>query len=157
MAAKMEKTRTPGVYKRGGRYVVVFRDQDGHQRKESARTYDEARKLKGARAADVARGEFEPLARVRLHDYAREWIERYTGTRRRGFRDETRDEWRRLLDRFALRYFPASKLLGALTAAVEPSGGLSRTRPERRNGYPSRRSRVRDPSSASPAGPGWAT
>jgi hypothetical protein len=42
MAAKLEKTRTPGIFKRGSRYVVVFY-ADGEQRKESARTLDEAR------------------------------------------------------------------------------------------------------------------
>jgi integrase len=41
-----------------------------------------------------------------LHEYAREWIESYQGTGRRGFRQETRDEARRLLERYALKYFP---------------------------------------------------
>jgi hypothetical protein len=27
MAAKMEKTRHPGIYRRGGRYVVVWRER----------------------------------------------------------------------------------------------------------------------------------
>jgi hypothetical protein len=51
------KTGTPGVYKRGNRYVVVYY-AGGKQRKESARTMAEARRLKDARRADVARGEF---------------------------------------------------------------------------------------------------
>jgi hypothetical protein len=42
MAAKLDKTRTPGVYRRGKSYVVVYRHR-GHQRKRFARTYDEAR------------------------------------------------------------------------------------------------------------------
>jgi hypothetical protein len=37
MAAKLEKTRTPGIYRRGSRYAVVFR-VDGRQRSEAART-----------------------------------------------------------------------------------------------------------------------
>lgn len=40
MAAPMEKTKTPGIYRRGSRYVVVYR-AGGRQRKESARTLDE--------------------------------------------------------------------------------------------------------------------
>ena len=41
MAAPMKKTRHPGIYKRGSRYVVVYK-VDGRQRKESAHTLDEA-------------------------------------------------------------------------------------------------------------------
>ena len=35
---KLERTKTPGVYKRGNRYVVVVRDPSGKQRKHSAAT-----------------------------------------------------------------------------------------------------------------------
>ena len=87
MAARMEKTKTPGIYRRGSRYVVVYRGSDGKQRKEPVRTLDEARKLKAARAADVARGEFHPLSRERFREYAEAWVERYHGTGRRGFRE----------------------------------------------------------------------
>jgi hypothetical protein len=83
----MEKTKTPGIYRRGSRYVVVYRGSDGKQRKEPVRTLDEARKLKAARAADVARGEFHPLSRERFREYAEAWVERYHGTGRRGFRE----------------------------------------------------------------------
>jgi integrase len=113
MAAKMEKTRTPGIYKRGSRYVFSYRG-GGAQRWESCRTLDEARRAKAARSTDVARGEFSPLHRVTLREYALDWIERYQGTGRRGFRPETQDEYRRLLDRYALRYFPQRTLLSEL-------------------------------------------
>ena len=36
MMAAMEKTKTPGIFKRGSRYVVVYYAA-GKQRKESAR------------------------------------------------------------------------------------------------------------------------
>ncbi len=49
MGARLEKTRTPGIYKRGGSYVVVYRDADGKQHKRSgAKTLAEARDLKAA-------------------------------------------------------------------------------------------------------------
>lgn len=105
MAAPMEKTRHSGIYKRGSRYVVVFRDGEGRQRKVAARTLDEARKLKGARTADVARGEFHPQSRERFREYAEAWVERYQGTGRRGFRESTRDDYRRLLRDFAFPFF----------------------------------------------------
>jgi integrase len=114
MAAKMEKTRTPGIYKRGSRYVFAYR-VDGRQRWESCRTLDEARRAKAARATDIGRGEFEERSRITLHEYAREWIERYQGTGRRGFREETRSEYRALLDRYALSHFPAQAKLTEIT------------------------------------------
>jgi integrase len=55
------------------------------------------------------------MSRVTLHEYAREWIERYQGNGRRGFREETRDEYRRLLKRYTLTYFPPRLRLGELT------------------------------------------
>lgn len=114
MAAKLERTRTPGIFKRGGRYVFSYR-VDGKQRWESCRTLDEARRAKAARATDIGRGEFEQRSRITLHEYAREWIERYRGTGRRGFREETRSEYRGLLDKYALSYFPERTRLTDIT------------------------------------------
>ncbi len=115
MAAPMVKTRTPGIYKRGERYLFTYRDTDGKQRWESCRTLDEARRAKAARSTDVGRGEFEASSRITLHDYAREWVERYQGRGRRGFRDHTRKEYRRQLDQYAFRYFPAGCKLTEVT------------------------------------------
>lgn len=114
MAAKLEKTKTPGIYKRGSRYVFSYR-VSGKQHWESCRTLDEARRAKSARHTDIGRGEFEPRSRVTLHEFLGEWIGRYQGTGRRGYREETRDEDRRLLERHALRYFPARMKLTELS------------------------------------------
>ena len=40
MAAKLKRTSTPGVYKRGSRYAVIYRHGEGRQHPESVRTYD---------------------------------------------------------------------------------------------------------------------
>jgi integrase len=40
-----------------------------------------------------------------FHEYALDWVERYQGTGRRGYREETRDEDRRLLKAYALKFF----------------------------------------------------
>jgi integrase len=120
MAAKLERTRTPGIYKRGSRYVFSYRVNE-KQRWESRRTLEEARRAKAARHTDIGRGEFEQRSRVTLHEYllGKEdgpgWIDRYQGTGRRGFREETRSEYRGLLDKYALRYFPARLRLTELT------------------------------------------
>jgi integrase len=114
MAAPMEKTRYPGIYKRGSRYVVVVR-VGGKQVKRSARTLDEARRLKASMTTDRDRGEFQAQTRITVHDFAREWVERYQGTGRRGFRENTRTEYRRLLDAYALRFFSERKRLTEVT------------------------------------------
>jgi integrase len=117
MAAPLVKTRTPGIFKRGSRYTFSYRVA-GKQHWESCRTLEDARRAKSARQTDIGRGEFEARSRVTLHDYLREWIDRYQGTGRRGYREETRDEDRRLLERHALRYFSPKMKLTELT----PSG-----------------------------------
>ena len=125
MPNKLEKTTTPGIFRRhakscprGGRcecaYVVVWRAH-GRQYTESHRTLAEAREAKRGHEADVARGEFSSQSRITLHEYAREWIVRYQGSGRRGFREETREGYRWNLERFALAYFPPGLRLTELS------------------------------------------
>lgn len=111
----MVKTNVPGIFKRGGKYVVTFRDAQGRSRKRSAATMAEARALKASLTADVARGEFRLLSRTTVADYAAEWIETYHGRTSRGFRETTRQEYRRDLEREILPYFGRRKL-----AEIEP-------------------------------------
>jgi integrase len=111
MAAPMVKTRTPGVYRRGSRYVVVYY-VNGRQRRESARTYDEARRLKSGRQADVARGEFHEASKVKFAEYATEWVERHD------LADSSRDDYRSLLKRYALPFF--DERLGRTLAQITP-------------------------------------
>jgi integrase len=108
-AAKLEKTRTPGIFKRGSRYVFSYR-VEGKQRWESCRTLEEARRAKSARSTDIERGEFEQRSRVTLREYAEPWIERYLGRGRGGFREGTRDEYRRQLDTYIYPHFGTAKL-----------------------------------------------
>jgi integrase len=117
MAAPLVKTKTPGIYRRGSRYVFSYR-ANGKQRWESCRTLEEARRAKSARQTDIGRGEFEERSRITLHEYLREWIDRYQGTGRRGFREETRNEYRGLLEKYALRYFPAKAKLTEITPST---------------------------------------
>jgi integrase len=117
MAAAMVKTRTPGIFKRGSRYVFSYR-AGGRQRWETFRTLDEARRAKSARSTDIERGEFEPRSRITLHEYAREWVERYQGRGRRGFRENTRNEYRRVLDAYVLAYFPERARLTDITPSM---------------------------------------
>jgi len=111
MAAKMKRTRTPGIYKRGGRYVVVWRHR-GKQHKSFHRTYEEAREAKGRRQA----GDSRPASRVRFSDYFDEWIESYAGRTARGLADRSRDLYRRAINDHALRRWDGWRL-----SEIEPT------------------------------------
>jgi hypothetical protein len=54
----------------------------------------EARLLKSSLAADVARGEYRELSRIRFAEYAREWAHSYQGRTGRGIRPTTVEEYR---------------------------------------------------------------
>src|SRR4051794_12125384 len=101
MAAKLVKTSTPGIYRRGSRYAVVYRDGEGRQRKEAARTYEDARRLLSTRRASVSDRSYQAQTRERFAAYAEAWVERYQGTGRHGFTDNTRREYRRDLKTYA--------------------------------------------------------
>jgi integrase len=107
---KLVRTSTPGVYKRGGRYVVRYLDPQGRQRQRAARTLADARALKAALTADVARGEHRELSRVAFVDYGAEWARTYTGRTGSGIRPETLHEYRRDLELFAVPYFGRRRL-----------------------------------------------
>ena len=87
VARKLERTSVPGIFKRGNRYIVVFRDQTGAQRKRSARTLSEAKAIKAAATTDVRRGEYRTQSNVRFRDHYGPWIDTYQGRTSKGFRD----------------------------------------------------------------------
>ena len=74
MVLPLEPTDVPGVYRRGSKFVVVYR-VDGRQRKQSADT------LAGARAIKLQRdGEARVLRRgPTLHGFSLSWLDRYAG------------------------------------------------------------------------------
>jgi integrase len=121
MATNLEKTTTPGIFRRhvagcDGRrcscaYVVVWRHR-GKQHKETFRTLAEAREAKGKRDA----GDRRPVARVGFSDYFDEWIESYAGRTARGFSETTRIEYRRPIEQHAIPAWGSWRL-----AEVEPA------------------------------------
>jgi integrase len=129
--APLVKTTTSGIYRREGdrgtRYVVIYRDRDGKQRKETARTLDEARALKRRREG----GETNAAGRLTFAAYAREWVERHPA------RDTTRSDYRRHLERWLVPFIGEStkladvspllvnRLVGHLRAAEGRSGPLA--------------------------------
>ena len=112
---RLVPTKTPGIYRRGSRYVVRYRDPTGRARKQSARTMAEARRIKAEVNADVGRGEWRAQSRVSFADHARDWIGSYQGRTARGLRDETREDYRVRLERDAIPFFGRRRL-----AEIEP-------------------------------------
>ncbi|MCB0828871.1 MAG: site-specific integrase [Solirubrobacterales bacterium] len=113
MAAKHERTRTPGIYRRGSRYVVAYRDPEGVQRRESTRTLDDARNLKRERERAVKAGSYQAPQRLLFGQYATEWIGEYQGQGQRGFKEATRDDYLRDLNRYIvpnLGHLPVSAI-----------------------------------------------
>lgn len=103
MAGNLEKTTERGIYKRGDTYTYSVR-VNGEQKWFTARTLDQARRDKRARTTDRDRGEYNVQSKVTLYEYiAEDWIERYRGTGKRGFREETRSEYRGIIEKYYFR------------------------------------------------------
>lgn len=105
MAAKMERTRTPGIYKRGSRYVVVWRHR-GKQHKSFHRTYEEAREAKGRRQS----GDRRPASREPFEDHARAWLDGFGGRTEQGISPGGLADYRRSIERFAIPFFARERI-----------------------------------------------
>lgn len=121
MAAKLEKTRYPGIYKRGSRYVIVW-EHRGRQHKESFASLAEAREAKGRRQA----GERRPVSRIRFDAYFEQWIKTYAGRTSRGFSETTRPEYERPIRAHALERWQGWKLAEIEAADVRQCFGEMR-------------------------------
>jgi integrase len=106
MPAKMQRTRYPGIFKRGSRYVVVWRHR-GRQHKESFRTIADARESQGRRRMP---GERQPPSRQWFEDYARQWLDSYQGRTARGLSESTRADYRRSIEGHAIPFFQRYRL-----------------------------------------------
>lgn len=111
MAAKLKKTRYPGIYKRGSRYVITW-EHRGRQHKESFATLAEAREQKGSRQS----GDRRPVAKILFSPYFTSWIKSYAGRTSRGFSETTRPEYERPIKAHALPQWETWKL-----SDVEPA------------------------------------
>jgi len=106
---KMEKTRVPGVYSRGTRYVAVYRDDQGIQRKKAFRTQGEAAAFKKKQEVSVEDGTYQAPSQVTLHDYLAEWLPAYDQ-----IRENTRDDYE-LGAKTAREFFSSREKLTAIT------------------------------------------
>lgn len=118
MAGKLVKTDaprrrpggSPGIFERinlnGERtaYVGVYYERRGKQRKISARTVTALERLLEDKRVDARRGHDDRDSTETFDVYARPTIESYQGRTTRGFSEETRDEYRRDLERHVIPY-----------------------------------------------------
>ena len=100
MVLPLEPTELAGVYRRGSKFVVVYR-VEGRQRKQSADTLADARAIKLQRDGEARAQRRGPT----LHEFSLSWLDRYAGSGHDSVRANTRREYRRLLVNFALTYF----------------------------------------------------
>jgi hypothetical protein len=75
MVLPLEPTEVPGVYRRGSKFVLVYR-ADGRQHKQAAATLGEARAIKIARQADARERRRGPT----LHRFSLTWLDLYAGS-----------------------------------------------------------------------------
>jgi integrase len=97
------KTKEPGIYRRGNRYVVVYRDAFGKQCKKAAgSTLKEAKDEKARLRANPE--EATAASRERFGPYARREIESFPGRTNKGITEETRNDYRARLEQDAIPF-----------------------------------------------------
>jgi integrase len=106
---RMERTRLPGIYKRGSRFVAVYRDPDGIQRKKAFRTQGEAAAFKKQQEVAIHEGTYQAPSTITLHVYMDEWISSYDQ-----IRENTRDDYQTGVD-LAKRFFSQREKLTQIT------------------------------------------
>lgn len=102
----MIATDTPGIFYRGGRYVVVTRHR-GRQVKSFHEKWSEAREAKGDRTGSARPA---PQKKEPFDTYARAWINDYQGRTSRGFDEDTRASYERSLELYAIPHFRSTPL-----------------------------------------------
>jgi integrase len=111
-----QATATPGIYRRGTKYVVRVKDARGRSLKRSADTLKAAQILKSALVADIARGDYKPQSGTTFGAYADTWIATYRGRTSKGIRPATIAGYKAMLDTHARPYFGRMRL-----ADIEPA------------------------------------
>ena len=105
----------PGIYKRGGRYVVRYRDPAGKSRKRFAKTLAQARVIKAEVTTDIERGEYRANSKITFAEYAETWKTTFTGRTSNGIRPNTLKQYSADLDAVIIPVFGRYRL-----AEIEP-------------------------------------
>lgn len=117
---RLEKTREPGIFKRpkkkGHSYVVIVRDQRGHQIKRYAETWLEATNAKSELKSEISKGHRRATTQMPFVEYAQAWIETYKGRTSKGLKPQTKLDYEAALSRTEFKDF----FRGLRLADVEP-------------------------------------
>jgi Phage integrase, N-terminal SAM-like domain len=105
-ADKMVRTKTPDIFTKGNRYVVVTTHR-GRQVKSFHRTEAEARQAKGDRTRTDRKA---PQSRCPFDQYAQAWVRSCQGRTQRGFDADTRAAYERALELYAIPHFRSMPL-----------------------------------------------
>jgi integrase len=97
--AKRTKTRTPGVFKVGDRFEWIS------YRSGKSGTCDTYAEACDAKQTADKQGPTPERARGTFGDYAREWLEAYSGRTRRGFSEASRQRYRESIELYAIPFF----------------------------------------------------
>jgi integrase len=108
VSGEEERTRHPGIVRRGSRYQIRYRDRSGRSHRRNARTLAEALDLQ----AQLRRERHRPHVdrSVTFKAYAEDWIVTYTGRTTRGIRESTRADYKRTIEREAIPFFGTMRL-----------------------------------------------
>lgn len=115
---------SPGIYYRGGSYVVVTRHR-GKQVKSFHRTLTEARETKSDRTGSARPA---PQKKEPFDTYARAWIKDYQGRTSRGFDEDTRLSYEHALEAYAIPHFRSTPLREIDRKAINALVGKLRRR-----------------------------
>ena len=115
----------PGIYYRGGSYTAVTLHH-GKQHKTYHPSLELAREAKSDRTGSVRQA---PRARQPFDTYALEWVDNYQGRGQGGFDENTRADYRRALEQWAVPHFRSKPLrdidrddIEALIAKMQNAG-----------------------------------
>lgn len=117
MAAKLERTQSPGIYRAhtkscGGNkdrcdcpYTVITR-RKGKPRKQTVSSFGKAKELKGRRDS----GDRAPTSTTRVGTYYETWLPTYAGRTSQGFGETSRSEYGRVFEKWILPRWEGEKL-----------------------------------------------
>lgn len=100
------RTKHPGIYKRGSRFVVVWQHR-GKQHKSFHRTLGEAKEAQGLRRQPGYR---RPASQRLFGDYAAEWLRDYQGRTAKGLAQSTRAAYKRDMEARIIPFFGRYRL-----------------------------------------------
>ena len=138
MSGEEQRTRIPGIFKRRGTYTFRYYDRQGKVRRSSAPTLAAAKRKRAELNTDVARGDHNPSTSQTFSNYADRWIETYAGRTRRGFREETRDDYKRILEADAKPFLGKMRIGDVRAQDIKAYAQHVSTREVRRGGIDQR-------------------